>query len=211
MDFSEQEVDLFGDDEEEEDYQNDDDQQQQEPPPREPNEEEEESRRSSSASSSSSSSAAASSSSASSSNRSSGSGSGSASGGDDDDEDNNDNGGEVRSGYYSVENEDKDLFGSDNEDYCKTLASSPFVVPGNFLPSSKGCGKKIQFFDSFCGFSIRLLFCCWQIGCCLKVSLRFASNWTKVEQHKPTSPQQHPWTIVGMKWTIQQWLKLGKK
>ncbi|XP_058222157.1 NAD-capped RNA hydrolase DXO1 [Rhododendron vialii] len=129
MDFSEQEVDLFGDDEEEEDYQNGDDQQQQQQPAREPNEEEEESRRSSSASSSSSSSAAASSSSASSSNRSSGSGSGSASGGDDDDEDNNDNGGEVRSGYYSVENEDKDLFGSDNEDYCKTLATSPFVVP----------------------------------------------------------------------------------
>ncbi|KAK2967735.1 hypothetical protein RJ640_012961 [Escallonia rubra] len=119
MDFSEQEVDLFGE--------NDD--------------VKEDSRQSSSTSSSSSSSTSSSSnrsggggdSSSGVSGSGSGSGSGSASasvgggGGEEEEEDN----GEVRSSYYSESNEEdcKDLFGPDNEDYCNTLVNSPYPVP----------------------------------------------------------------------------------
>ncbi|XP_052171046.1 NAD-capped RNA hydrolase DXO1 [Diospyros lotus] len=121
MDFSEQDVDLFGEDSESDDN---------EPQPQP--KKEERTRQSSSSSSSSS----ASSSSASTSDRSggessgsdSGSGSASVSRGDDDDEDGEEDNGEVRSSFYS-ENKDKDLFGSDNEDYCKTPATSPYLVP----------------------------------------------------------------------------------
>ncbi|KAJ7952603.1 Decapping nuclease DXO-like chloroplastic [Quillaja saponaria] len=83
---------------------------------------------SSSASSSSSSSSSAASSSKGSDGGDSSSGSGSASSGGE--EEGEENGEEVEhnsKAYYG--REERDLFGSDNEDYCKTLATSPYPIP----------------------------------------------------------------------------------
>ncbi|XP_057977740.1 NAD-capped RNA hydrolase DXO1 [Malania oleifera] len=125
MDFSEQDVDIFG-----EEYEQNED--------GEKGRTTRESSPSSSGSSSASSSSAASSASSSSSSdgsdggdsSSGGSGSGSSSEGED-------NGEELD--HKSRGSEERDLFGSDNEDYCKTPASSPYPVP--VLPVNRNTNK----------------------------------------------------------------------
>lgn len=114
MDFSEQDLDIFGERHDQDPHKDG-------------------THSSSPSSSSSASSSSSSSSSASSSNASDGadssSASGSASSAADDDDDNADEVDHTSKAYFDLE--EKDLFGSDNEGYCKTTAKSPFPIPGN--------------------------------------------------------------------------------
>ncbi|XP_065877628.1 NAD-capped RNA hydrolase DXO1 [Euphorbia lathyris] len=127
MDLAEQDVvDLFGEDEFEEDQgDKDNNNRTQKSSPS--------SSSSSSSSGSSSSSAASSSSNSSGGGGSSSAGSGSASSGGDDDEENGEEVDNIKSNSFnyrrSNEIDDRDLFGSDNEDYVKSSAVSPFPIP----------------------------------------------------------------------------------
>lgn len=117
MDFSEHDVDVSGDD-----YEQDEEAEGEEDEQHHGGDDENGSPDSSGSSSPSSSTSSSGSSSARSSSRSTSDG-----GGDDDDGEATESSSR-RAGYEDVE--EGDLFGSDNEDYIKTPACSPFAVPG---------------------------------------------------------------------------------
>ncbi|XP_040989505.1 NAD-capped RNA hydrolase DXO1 [Juglans microcarpa x Juglans regia] len=124
MDFPEQDVDVFGDDREEDD-------QNRHVRPDGAYSSSPSSSSSSAASSPSSSSSSASSSNGGDSSSASGSASSGGGGGGEEEDEAEENGEEVENnngGYHGYEDE-RDLFGSDNEDYCKTLATSPYQIP----------------------------------------------------------------------------------